>query len=184
MILAQLRTAMIAAIPGLDAPKTAFFRIARNVAGKLNLQPLSAILDQTKDLSNIEVCPGVPGVTSDPTLGETPIVAFVGTDGTPYVIARASASMPGHTPIAVYHDAKEAIWLISKPASITAKVYVGNSTAPLVHASEVTRLVGTIQALGASLSLSPVPEVAAVGVAITAAFTDYIVAPTTKLEAQ
>lgn len=138
MILAHLRTAVIAAFPGLDAPKTALFRIVRDIAGRLNLQPVNGTLDQTKDLTAAEVCPGVPGVTSEPTPGETPIVAFVGADGTPYVIARAAEGMPGHTPVEVRHDATTAIRLVSKAASVGAKVYVGAApTFPVAMGAQV-----------------------------------------------
>jgi hypothetical protein len=134
MILAHLRTAVLAAFPGLDAPKKAFFRIVRAVTGRLNLQPVNATLDQTKDLSAVEVCPGVPGVTSDPTDGETPVVAFVGKDETPFVVARAAEGMPGHTPVEVRHDATSAIRFVSKAASAGAKVYVGDPTTPVAMA--------------------------------------------------
>lgn len=185
MILAQLRTAVLAAFPGLDAPKKAFFRVVRDVAGCFNLQAVNATLDQTKDLSTIEVCPGVPGVTSDPTEGEQVVVMFVGKDEVPYVIARASASMPGHISKRVYHDAARAIHFISKTSSSAAKMHVGASpTFPLALASDATAIVTKMQALGASLSLNPSPDVAAVGAAITAAFLGFAVVGTTKLEAK
>lgn len=147
MILTSLRTAVLAAFPGLDAPKKAFFRIARAVAGRLNLQPVNATRDQALDLSNIEVCPGVPGVTSDPTPGETAIVMLVGKDEVPYVIARASDSMPGHTPVEVRHDATTAIRLISKAASSGAKVYVGAApTAPVALATNLITYLNASEA--------------------------------------
>lgn len=184
MLLGNLRAAMLAAFPGLDAPKSALFRIVRAVASRLNLQPLAAVLDQTRDLSAVEVCPGVPGVTSDPTPGETPIVAFVGQDGTPYVIARAAEGMPGHVPLEVRHDATTAIRLLSKTDSAGAKVYVGSTTFALARATDLQSLLTALQTLGASLALSPVPEVAAVGAALTTALQDLTVTPTAKLEAQ
>jgi hypothetical protein len=185
MILAKLRTAMLAAIPGLDAPKTALFRVARKVVGRLNLQPVAPATDQTKDLSNVEVCPGVPGVTSDPTDGETPIVALVGADGAPYVIARASESMPGHTPLEVRHDATTAIRLISKASSTGAKVYVGATpTFPLARAADLASLLASLQAAAATMSASVVPEVVAVGGILSGALSGNTVTPTAKLEAE
>jgi hypothetical protein len=183
MILAHLRTAVLAAFPGLDAPKKAFFRIARDLAGRLNLQPVNAKLDQTKDLSSIEVCPGVPGVTSTPTEGETCIVMLVGKDEVPYVIARASEQMPGHVPIEVRHDAKTAIRLISKTASAGAKVYCGSApTFALARAADVSALLASLNAAAATMSASAVPEVVAVGGIFSAALSGNTVTPTTKLE--
>ncbi len=184
MILAHLRPAVLAAFPGLDAPKKALFHVARAVVGRLNLQPVNGSADQTKDLSNVEVCPGIPGVTSEPTPGEEVMVAFVGADSIPYVVARASESMPGHVPLEVRHDAKTAIRLVSKAASSAAKVYCGAApTFALARAADLQALVTTLQNLGASLALNPDPSVAAVGTAITTALTGFTVTPTTKLEA-
>jgi hypothetical protein len=185
MILAKLRTAMLAAIPGLDAPKTAFFRVQRQVIKRLNLQPVAGIADQTKDLSNVEVCPGVPGVTSDPTDGETPIIAFVGADGVPYVIARASESMPGHTPIEVRHDATTAIRIISKAPSAGAKVYVGSATFPVASSPPVTTAFTALQAF--ALASSTATTAAQIAVAAGALNSALLAIPgygTTKLEAQ
>ena len=185
MILSRLRTAVLAAFPGLDAPKQASFRIAKAVAGRLALQPVFAIADQTKDISNIEVCPGVSGVTSDPTPGENVIVAFVGADGVPYVLARASEQMPGHTPIEVRHDATNAIRLVSKSASGGAKVYVGTATVPVALAPPVASAMAAIQAFAlASSTATTAPQMAvAAGVLNTAllAIPGY---GATKLEAQ
>lgn len=184
MILNSLRTAMLAAIPGLDAPKKAFYRVVRDVAGRLNLQPVNGTLDQTKDLSSIEVCPGVPGVTCDPTPGETCIVAFVGKDEVPYVVAHASEQMPGHTPIEVRHDAKTAIRFCSKTASVAAKVYVGTTTFPLARAADVQSILSALNAAVVALNASGVPEVIAVGGIFQTALNGVTVTPTTKLEAE
>jgi len=156
MILAQLRTAVLAAFPGLDAPKKAFFRVVRDITGRLNLQPVAGLADQTKDLSAVEVCPGVPGVTSDPTPGETCIVMLVGKDEVPHVIARASEQMPGHTPVEVRHDATTAIRLISKAASSGAKVYVGAApTKAVALASPVEALATALEAFATACKASP-----------------------------
>jgi hypothetical protein len=186
VILSHLRAAMLAAFPGINAPKKAFFRVVRSVAGRLNLQPVNATLDQVKNevLSVVEVCPGVPGVTSTPTDGETCVVMLVGADGTPYVIARAAEGMPGHTPQEVRHDATSAIRLISKTASAGAKVYVGTTTFALARAVDVTSLLTELRASATTMSASGVPEVVAVGGIITAALSGVTITPTTKLEAQ
>lgn len=156
MILHSLRAAVLAAFPGLDAPKKAFFRIATQVVNRLNLQPVAANADQTFDLKNIEVCPGVPGVTSDATPGETCIVMFVGKDEVPYVIARASVDMPGHTPVEVRHDATTAIRLISKAASSGAKVYVGAApTSAVALAPPVETLATALEAFATACKASP-----------------------------
>ncbi len=184
MILKEFRTAMLAAFPGLDAPKKAFFRVSRRVVARLNLQPVNPELDQTKDLSNIEVCPGVPGVTSDPTEGETCIVMFVGKDEVPYVIARASETMPGHLPAEVRHDAGRVIRFVGKAGSSAAKVYVGATpTFPLVRAIDVTSLLTALRAAATTMSASPVSEVVAVGGILTAALSGVTITGTTKLEA-
>lgn len=185
MLLAHLRTAVLAALPGLDAPKAAFFRISRAIAGRLNLQPVNGTLDQTKDLTAAEVCPGVPGVTSDPTPGETPIVAFVGADGTPYVIARAAEGMPGHTPVEVRHDATSAIRFVSKAASIGAKVHVGDVTVPVAKAAPVDAIKAALLAYTGAIALTPtLPGVVAAAAALQTALNAIPSAATTKLEAQ
>ena len=165
MILAKFRTAMLAAIPGLDAPKKAFFRVARNVAGRFNLQPVDPVADQTRDLENVEVCPGVPGVTSEPTPGEEAIVAFVGKDGRPYIIARASEQMPGHTPIEVRHDATTAIRFVSKTASAGAKVYVGSApTVPVALAGPLGTYLNALELW--AIEVDAVITAAGIGVAV------------------
>lgn len=181
MILSHLRSAVLAAFPGLDAPKKAFFRVVKRNVARLNLQPVAAIADQTKDVSNVEVCPGVPGVTSDPTEGETCIVMFVGKDEVPYVIARAALDMPGHLPQTVRHDAVRDIKFVSKN---NAKVYVGSGpTFALARAVDVSTLLTQLKAAATTMSASGVPEVVAVGGIITAALTVTITG-TTKLEAE
>jgi hypothetical protein len=185
MILPHLRTAVLAAFPGLDAPKKAFFRVVRDIAGRLNLQPVAAAADQTKDLAAVEVCPGVPGVTSDPTPGETPIVAFVGADGVPYVIARAAEGMPGHTPIEVRHDATSAIRMISKAASSAAKVYVGSATAPLAKSAPVDATKAALVAFTTAVAATPtLPGIVAAAATMQTALNAIPSAATTKLEAQ
>ena len=171
MILSHLRAAVLAAFPGLDAPKKAFFRIATLAAGRLNLQPVTASADQTYDLKAIEVCPGVPGVTSDPTPGETCIVMFVGKDEVPYVIARASEQMPGHTPAEVRHDAATAIRLISKAASSGAKVYVGAApTQPVAMGNKVEAIKAALVTFAGALNVAAdLNAVKAAGGALNAA---------------
>lgn len=183
MILSKFRTAMLAAIPGLDAPKKAFFRVVRNVAGRLNLQPVDPVADQTRDLESVEVCPGVPGVTSDPTPGEEVILAFIGKDGRPYVIARASEQMPGHTPIEVRHDATTAIRFISKTASAGAKVYVGSTTAPVAIAAPVDAIKAALLGFTGAVALTPTtPGIVAAAAALQTALQAIPSAACTKLE--
>ena len=185
MILSRLRTAVLAAFPGLDAPKKAFFRVAKAVAGRFALQPIFGIADQTKDLSNIEICPGVPGVTSDPTPGENVIVAFVGKDEVPYVIARASEQMPGHTPIEVRHDATTAIRFVSKTISMGGKVYVGTVTFPVALAPPVGSAMAAIQAFAlATSTATTAPQIAIAATALNAALLAIPGYAAMKLEAQ
>ena len=180
MILSHLRTAVLAAFPGLDAPKKAFFRVVRDVVGRLNLQPVAGSADQTKDLAAVDVCPGVPGVTSDPPPGETPIVAFVGADGVPYVIARAAEGMPGHTPIEVRHDATTAIRLISKAASSGAKVYVGAApTKAVALAPDLVTYLNTIEMWALSIDLAIAPAVALLTAPQQATYSAAVTARTT-----
>lgn len=183
-MLEQLKAAVKAAFPGIDAPKTAVYRVVRAIGGRLNLQSVFAP-DKAPDLAPVEVRPGVPGVTSDPTPGEDVVVAFIGDDATPCVIARASEQGTGAIPIEVRHDATTAIRLISRTGSSGAKVYVGAApTFALARAADLQNLATRITSLGAALELSPDPSAAIVGAAITAAMTGYTVTPTTKLEAQ
>ncbi len=185
MILAKLRAAMLAAIPGLDAPKAAFFRVVRNVAGRLNLQHIGAS-DQTVDMSNVEVCPGVPGVTSDAADGETPIVAFIGADGVPYVIARASESMPGHTPVGVYHDASRSIYLITKAASVDAKVFIGAlPRSPVALAPPVNSMKAALAAFAlTSSTATTAAQIAAAALTMSNALALIPTASATKLDAK
>ena len=185
MILAKFRTAMIAAIPGLDAPKKAFFRVMRNVAGRFNLQPVDPVADQTRDLESVEVCPGVPGVTSEPTPGEEAIVAFVGKDGRPYIIARASEQMAGHTPIEVRHDATTAIRFVSKTASAGAKVHVGSTTVPVAKAAPVDAINTALTAFATTASTATTAaQIAAAAGTLLTALQAIPSAACTKLEAQ
>jgi hypothetical protein len=185
MILAKLRAAMIAAIPGIDAPKKAFFRVQKLVVGRFNLQPVDASADQTKDLSNIEVCPGVPGVTSEPMHGEEVIVAFVGADGRPYVIARASEQMAGHIPKQVYHDAERAIRFVSKAASSAGIVYVGTTTAPVAKAAPVDAIKTALLGFTGAVAVTPTtPGIVDAAAALQLALQAIPTAATTKLEAE
>jgi hypothetical protein len=184
MILAKLRAAMIAAIPGIDAPKKAFFRVQKLVVGRFNLQPVDASTNQTKDLSNIEVCPGVPGVTSEPTPGEEVIVAFVGADGRPYVIARASEQMVGHIPKQVYHDAERAIRFVSKAASSAGIVYVGTTTVPVAKGPPVTAGFAALLAFATECKASADPTLAAKALILEGALQAISGYSTTKLEAE
>jgi hypothetical protein len=182
MILESFRATMLAAIPGLDKPKTAFFRVQKAILGRLNLQKIST-RDDISDLGPVEVCPGVPGVTSDPTPGETPIIVFVGADGTPYVIARASEQMPGHTPIEVRHDATTAIRFVSKTGSVAAKVYVGSGTAPVAKAAPVDAIKAALIAFTGAVALTPTtPGIVAAAAALQTALNAIPTAATTKLE--
>ncbi len=184
MILPQLRAAVLASFPGIDAPKKAFFRIVRNVAARVNLQAMAPTSDQTTDLANVEVCPGVPGVTSDPTPGETVIVMLVGKDEVPYVVGRAAENMPGHVPAEVRHDATSAIRFVSKSASAGAKVYVGSATFPLARSADLDALLTALDGAATTMIGSGVPDVVAVGNTLQAALSGLTVTPTAKLEAE
>ena len=182
MILSNLRAAVLACFPGLDAPKKAFFRVVKRNLARLNLQPVAAIADQTKDVSNVEVCPGVPGVTSDPTEGETCIVMFVGKDETPYVIGRAALDMPGHLPQEVRHDAVRSIKFVSKN---NAKVTVGITTIPVAKAPPVISAFAAIQAFAlASSTATTAPQIAAAALTLNGALAAISGYASTRLEAE
>jgi hypothetical protein len=141
--------------------------------------------ERDKELSDPLPVPawcGVPGVSAEVFSGTRTMLAFDRHDPTnPFAALWSPYGQTGHVPKKVYHEANEELRFLASSAGVGK---FGAATLPLVQAAEVTRLVGTLQALGASLSLSPVPEVVAVGAAITAAFLGYTVASTTKLEAQ
>jgi hypothetical protein len=149
--------------------------------GKVSLR----LEERDRELSDslpVSVWCGVPGVSAEVFSGTRMMLAFDrGDPSNPFAALFSPLGQTGHVPNKVRHEANNEIRFFKESAGVGK---FGVTTAPLVHASEVTRLVTTLQNLGASLSLSPVPEVAAVGAAITAAFLAYAVAGTTKLEAQ
>lgn len=163
MILAQLRTAVLAAFPGLDAPRQAVFRIVRTAAERLNLQPVNGSADQTKDLAAVEVWPGVPGVTSEPTPGEEVLVAFVGADGVPVVVARGREGGPGSVPIRVYHDATTEILFVTRTG---AKVLIGPAgigeaeRLPVAKATHTKAYLDALEQWALSVDLAIAPAVA------------------------
>lgn len=184
MIREQLRAAMRAAFPGLDEPKSVLMRVIRQAASRFVLQSISTRDDMPEEPTTAEICPGVPGVTSDPTPGEQVIVVLVGKDAIPYVVGRASEQMPGAVPIEVRHDATTAIRMVSRLDSAGAKVYVGAApTSALARAADLASLLAALQGLATSLSGSGDPSVVAVGVALNFALLPVSVTPTTKLEA-
>jgi hypothetical protein len=125
---------------------------------------------------------GVPGVSAEVFSGTRTMLAFDRHDPTnPFAALWSPYGQTGHVPKKVFHEANEELRFLASSAGVGK---FGATTLPLVQAAEVTRLVGTLQALGAALELSPIPEVVAVGAAITAAFLGYTVAACTKLEAQ
>lgn len=167
MILSHLRTAVLAAFPGLDAPKKAFFRVVRSVGLRLNVQPVNATLDQTRDLSNIEVWPGVPGVSSDPKEGEQVVISFVGKDQTPIVTHRGPPTAPASTefgvaptcplPLEVRHDVAVSLRMLSRSEPAT-KMYVGGNgspTYPVALAPPVDSIKTALTTFAAALALGP-----------------------------
>lgn len=194
MILSHLRTAVLAAFPGLDAPKKAFFRVVRSVGLRLNVQPVNATLDQTRDLSNIEVWPGVPGVSSDPKEGEQVVISFVGKDQTPIVTHRGPPTAPASTefgvaptcplPLEVRHDVAVSLRMLSR-SEPAAKMYVGgngSATYSLARNIDLVALYNALNGAASTMSASPIPEVVAVGGIITAALSSVNIQGTTKLE--
>jgi len=182
-MLEQLKAAVRAAFPGLDAPKTAVYRVVRAIGGRLNLQSVFAP-DKAPDLAPVEVRPGIPGVTSDPTPGEDVVVAFIGADATPCVIARASEQGTGSIPIEVRHDATTAIRLISRTGSSGAKVYVGTGTTPVAKAAPVDAIKAALLAFTAAVAATPTtPGIVAAAAALQIALNGIPTAATTKLEA-
>lgn len=162
----------------LEAPRSAIMRVIRGVGSRLSLQKVDTS-DQASDANPIEFWPGVPGVSSDPKGGEEVILSFIGQNQTPFVTGWS----PVFTPLKVRHDAQTEIRFVSLSASVAAKVYVGAApTFALARATDLQLLVTKLQVLGATLSLSPSVDVAAVGAAITAALLGFVVTPTAKLE--
>jgi hypothetical protein len=143
--LATLAAAVRAAFPGIESPRSAVMRLIRAVGSRVAVQQI-ALQDEAPEASPIEVWPGVPGVTSDPTEGEEVVMLFVGADQVPYVIGRGREGGPGDVPQAVRHDAVTAIRFLSRAASTGAKVYIGTTTFPLARAADLLTLVTTLQA--------------------------------------
>jgi hypothetical protein len=141
------RALFLAAFPGAMAPRLAVCRVVRDVAGKLSLQPVDGPTDEVGNMKPVEVWPGVPGATSDPAEGELVVVAFVGADQRPCVIARVFEGGPGWPPESVYHDAKLQVRLIASLASKNAKVIVGSDDEVEPRAVAIALPVG--QAFGA-----------------------------------
>jgi hypothetical protein len=121
---ASVKAAFAAAGVNLEAPTSAVMRLIRAVGPRVSLQQI-ALQDQAPDANPVEVWPGVPGVTSDPSDGEEVVILFVGKDQVPYVIGRGREGGPGDVPQAVRHDAVTAIRFLSRAASLGAKVRVG-----------------------------------------------------------
>lgn len=185
MILDPLRAAVRAAFPGFDEPRTVLMRVISQVASKLKLQVISTADNVSDTTTTAEVCPGVPGVTSDPTPGEQIVLAFVGKDAIPYVIARASEQMPGAVPIEVRHDAKSAIRFISKTASAGAKVYVGSTTFPVAMGPAVSNAFAALLVFATAAKASTTdPTLAAAALTLESALQAISGYQSTKLEAQ
>lgn len=185
MIREYVKAAVLAAFAdhGLDQPKTAFARIIRAVGDRLSVQKKDAS-DNIDDANPIEVWPGVPGVTSDPTEGEDVVLVFVGKDQTPIVMGRASKQAPGSVPVEVRHDASSTIRFVSRTESVAGKVLVGNTTHALARADDVQALLTALKGAATSMNGSVVPEVVAVGGILQAALNSLSITPTAKLEAE
>lgn len=154
--LSTLTAAVRAAFPGIDAPRSAVMRLIRAVGARVSLQTI-ALQDQAPEANPVEVWPGVPGVTSDPTAGEEVVILFVGADQVPYVIGRGREGGPGDVPQAVRHDAVTEIRFLSRPASVAAKVRVGAALptppTPVAMAVPVSTYLAALEAWAVQVDL-------------------------------
>jgi len=167
-----------AAFPGFDAPKIIACRVVRDEAGRLSLQPLNAARDEAPEINQggmrpVEVWPGIPGATSEPTSGEVVLVALYGRDATPAVIARAPEGQPGHTPSAVQINASSTVRLGTAPLA-----------APVARAAALTALKTAVQAFGSAAKVSTDPVLAGAALALESAVAAIVMIATTKLEAE
>jgi hypothetical protein len=196
--LATLAAAVRAAFPGIDAPQSAVMRLIRAVGPRVSLQQI-ALQDQAPEASPVEVWPGVPGVTSDPSPGEEVVILFVGKDQVPYVIGRGREGGPGDVPQAVRHDAVTAIRFLSRAASLGAKVRVGadlpTPPVPVALAGPLSTYLAALEtwALSVDLAIAPAvllltaPQQAAYAAAVTTRTTaagNFSAIPSTNLEAK
>lgn len=110
-VLEVLRSAMRTAHPDLDAVPLAFYGVVRDLAGRYSLQTLRP-QDGLPDALPVNAWHGAPGISSDPTPGEHVVVAFVGKDAEPVLIARSPRGEQGHVPIRVRHEASTEIRLV------------------------------------------------------------------------
>jgi hypothetical protein len=165
----------------LEAPRSAIMRIIRSVGTRLSLQKID-VEDQAPDANPIEVWPGVPGVSSDPSGGEEVILSFVGQNQVPFVTGWS----PVFTPLKVRHDAKTEIRFVSLTASVAAKVYVGAApTTPVAMSGPVTSLKAAIATFATSTSAATTAaQIATAAGILNNALTAIPSAASTNLEAK
>lgn len=108
--------------PGLLLPPLCAYRIVRDLSGRFSLQAIISV-DGLPDSLPVEVWPGVSGTHSEPTLGEEVVVAFVGVDKEPCIIARSPKDRQAHIPAKVWHEATELIKFVHNSSG---EVHVGN----------------------------------------------------------
>lgn len=155
--LASLAAAVRAAFPGIDSPRSAVMRLIRAVGPRVSLQTI-ALQDEAPEANPVEVWPGVPGVTSDPSEGEEVVLLFVGADQVPYVIGRGREGGPGSVPIRVRHDATNGVYFVTTSAG---KVYIGppgigeTARVPVAKAPQVDALKEALQAYCVAVAEAP-----------------------------
>lgn len=180
--LEALKAAVEAAHPGAIAPKLVFYRVVRTVADRFSLQKVFEA-DGVPDVVPIDNWPGVAGWAYTPTPGELVIVAFVGVDLRPCIIAHAPLGESGHTPVSSLVDATAELKLLTKATSSAAKCTVGAVPLALAHGAPVASFKTAVQAFAAATMVSTDPTLAAAASALNEALTAITITQTTKLEA-
>jgi hypothetical protein len=190
-VLRELVRGFVPELPALELRRARV--TSQGADGRVSVQHVDRsgeVSDFSRTEGAVWLYPGIAGASVQyfdpaseaPTATPEVVLAFARADWSdPLAFLAAPKGQPGHVPHKVFFEASREVRLVGSSDGV---VRVGATpTFALAREVDVTALLTAIRAAATTMSASGVPEVAAVGAALTSALSGVTITGTTKLEA-
>jgi len=145
-LLAALRALIPHLLPRL--PFLGMYRyrvVARNIDGRLQLQAVNRALG-LPDVLPISIVPGLPGMTTEPTLGSIVLVEFLEGDPAKPRVTHFSDEAGGFVPVSLTLDAQTTV----RVGPSAAQVALAGGVQPLAMGPQVEALASALSVFAAA----------------------------------
>lgn len=152
-VASTLRKLVSATHPVVDLVNAARYRLRSQAADRVALQRINAGDNTVAEVTPVRVLPGIPGASAVMQPGAEVLVAFVGQQRSPYVVAHPAEGQQGHVPITVRLEAQGQLRLVpgDSAAGASGVVQIGPDAAAPISLATAPGLTAVLTPLSAAL---------------------------------